>query len=82
MITIERVSCFPNEGDPEVIPGEPQDGDLVRAASDDGATVVYQRYSRPQIQPESADPVPAPQPTKADLLAKMEELLSAIKSLG
>lgn len=42
---IEKVSCFPNEGSPSVIPGDPQDGDLVRVTV--GSSVVYQRYAAP-----------------------------------
>ena len=43
---IERVTCFPNEGTPEVVPGDPQAGDIVRI---DGK--IYQRYMPPSETP-------------------------------
>lgn len=49
MTEIVKVSCFPNDGDPEVIPGAPQAGDLVRITTDTGAQ-IYERYSPPQPQ--------------------------------
>ncbi|MGE3333613.1 MAG: hypothetical protein AB7I36_08215 [Rhodospirillaceae bacterium] len=52
-MVIEKVSCFPHEGSPEVIPGSPADGDLVRITS--AAGVAYQHYTAP------SDP-PPPQP--------------------
>jgi len=52
MATIEKVSCFPNEGTPEVIAGDPVDGDLVRITS--GTVIIYQRYTVPVA--------PTPQP--------------------
>lgn len=48
---IERVSCFPNEGTPVVIPGEPADGDLVRVTN--GSSVIYQRYT---VDPGNSPP--------------------------
>lgn len=42
---IERVTCFPNEGTPEVIPGPPSPGDIVRS---DGS---YYRYTAPPGPP-------------------------------
>lgn len=45
MTTIEKVTCFPNEGTPQVIPGDPADGDLVRVTF--GKSVAYQRYTAP-----------------------------------
>lgn len=54
MTKIEKVSCFPNEGTPEVIPGDPQAGDLVRITTDNGAE-IYERYTPPAAQ---ADPLP------------------------
>jgi hypothetical protein len=41
---IEKVTCFPNEGTPEVIPGNPQQGHLVRITTDSGA-VIYERFT-------------------------------------
>jgi hypothetical protein len=46
MTTIVKVSCFPNEGTPEVIEGDPQQGDIVRITTD-GAE-IYERYTPPQ----------------------------------
>jgi hypothetical protein len=54
MTTIVKVSCFPNEGTPEVIAGEPQAGDLVRITTSGGA-VIYERYT-----PPAAPPSPTP----------------------
>lgn len=54
MTTIVKVSCFPNEGTPEVIDGAPQAGDLVRITTTTGA-VIYERYT-----PPSDPPAPAP----------------------
>lgn len=48
---IERVSCFPNEGTPVVIPGDPVTGDLVRITTDSGA-VIYERYTVPSLPPD------------------------------
>jgi len=59
MTIIEKVSCFPNEGAPEVIAGDPQLGDLVRIITPTGA-VIYERYTPPAI------PSP-PQPKKSGL---------------
>lgn len=50
---IEKVSCYPNEGTPEVIAGDPVDGDLVRITN--GSAVIYQRYTSPP-------PPPTPKP--------------------
>ncbi|CAB4165256.1 hypothetical protein UFOVP823_23 [uncultured Caudovirales phage] len=47
---MERVTCFPNEGTPEVIPGEPQLGDIVRSGT------AYFRYTPPS-EPETT-PIP------------------------
>lgn len=46
---IEKVSCFPNEGTPQIISGSPVDGDLVRITT--GATVIYQRFTSQQAAP-------------------------------
>jgi hypothetical protein len=46
MSIIEKVTCFPNEGVPQVIDGEPSSGDLVRIKTDSGA-VIYERYTPP-----------------------------------
>lgn len=43
-MAIERVTCFPNEGTPEVIPGDPQQGDIIRIVG----TQNYQRYKAPR----------------------------------
>lgn len=43
---MERVTCFPNEGTPEVIPGDPVQGDIVRVGND------YFRYTPPETPPE------------------------------
>ncbi len=40
MSSVEKVSCFPNEGTPEFIPGTPVDGDIVRVVG----TQDYSRY--------------------------------------
>lgn len=53
MTSIVKVSCFPNEGTPEVIDGSPAAGDLVRITTPTGA-VIYERYTPP------SDPVAAP----------------------
>ena len=49
MTTIEKVSCFPNEGTPQVIAGDPVLGDLVRITT--GNTVIYERYTPPAAPP-------------------------------
>ena len=54
MTTIVKVSCFPNEGDPQVIAGNPQAGDIVRITTSSGA-VIYERYSPPQAP---SNPIP------------------------
>lgn len=54
MTTIVKVSCFPNEGTPQVIAGDPQQGDIVRITTGGGA-VIYERYTPPA-------PPPVPQP--------------------
>lgn len=46
-MAIERVTCFPNEGTPEVIPGDPQQGDIIRIVG----TQNYQRYKEPRSFP-------------------------------
>ncbi len=46
MTTIEKVTCFPNDGTPQVIAGSPVTGDLVRITTASGA-VVYERYTAP-----------------------------------
>lgn len=46
MTEIVKVSCFPNEGTPEVIDGSPSAGDLVRITTPTGA-VIYERYTPP-----------------------------------
>lgn len=48
MTVVARVSCFPNEGTPEVIPGDPQLGDIVRITTPTGTT-VYERYTPPPV---------------------------------
>ena len=53
--TIEKVSCFPNEGTPQVIPGDPQAGDIVRITTSHGCE-IYERYTPPAAPP-------GPQPT-------------------
>lgn len=40
---IVKVSCFPNEGAPQVLPGDPDAGDIVRITN--GASVVYERFT-------------------------------------
>lgn len=49
MAIIEKVTCFPNKGTPDVIPGDPVAGDLVRITN--GGSVVYQHYTPPQSPP-------------------------------
>lgn len=46
---MERVTCFPNEGTPQVIPGAPQEGDIIRTPDGD-----YFRYYAP------VEPTPVP----------------------
>lgn len=43
-MALEKVSCFPNDGDPQVIAGDPQHGDIVRV-------VGTQDYHRHAIMP-------------------------------
>lgn len=43
-MSIVKVSCFPNQGTPEVIQGTPQDGDIVRITGSNGS-VVYERFT-------------------------------------
>lgn len=51
MTTIVKVTCFPNEGTPEALSGDPQTGDIVRITTPNGA-VLYQRYTEPsQVEP-------------------------------
>lgn len=52
MTTIEKVTCFPNEGLPQIIAGAPQAGDLVRITTPSGA-VIFERYT-----PLEAPPAP------------------------
>lgn len=49
MAEIVKVSCFPNEGTPVVIPGDPVAGDIVRVTTSTGA-VIYERFSPAQAQ--------------------------------
>ncbi len=44
MTEIVKVSCYPNEGTPQVIAGDPQAGDLVRITTASGA-VIYERFT-------------------------------------
>ena len=60
MVTIEKVSCFPNEGTPQVVAGSPQQGDLVRITNTNG-TVIYERYT-----PPAAPPSPQPKILRSD----------------
>lgn len=71
---IERVSCFPNEGTPEVIPGEPQDGDIVRINGS-----VYQRYKAPVEAPPADTPMP---PTLTEIKTKLDELTAMVAELS
>ena len=50
MTEIVKVSCYPNEGTPQVIAGDPQAGDLVRITTASGA-VIYERYTPPADAP-------------------------------
>ena len=50
MTEIVRVSCFPNEGTPEVLAGDPQLGDVVRITTANGA-VIYERHTPPAAPP-------------------------------
>lgn len=52
MATLEKVTCFPSRGTPEVIPGDPVAGDLVRITN--GSSVAYQHYT-----PQPLPPVPS-----------------------
>src|SRR4051812_21854629 len=49
MTTIDKVTCFPNEGTPQIINGTPSQGDIVRITTINGS-VIYERYT----------PMPAP----------------------
>lgn len=51
---IVKVSCFPNEGAPQVLPGDPDAGDIVRITTA-GGSVVYERFT-PRPQPASPSP--------------------------
>lgn len=46
-MVLERVSCFPGEGEPVVLEGAPQDGDVIRVVG----TENYQRYKTPRPEP-------------------------------
>ena len=75
MNNIERLDGFTADGFGKVIPGAPQTGDVIRV---DGR--IEQRYT------EITDviltpPEKPPEPTKAELLAKVEELLTAVQAL-
>lgn len=48
MALIQKVTCFPNEGAPQVIEGDPAPGDIVRITTPSG-TVAYQRYTPPEL---------------------------------
>ena len=72
---IEKVSCFPNEGTPQVIAGTPSAGDLVRITltkdADGIDSVQYCRYSPP----------PAPT-TNPKILSKTEYQDHCFSQLG
>lgn len=68
---IEKVSCFPNEGTPEVIPGDPQAGDLVRITTNTRAE-IFERFTPPP-------PPPAPLPR---ILSKTAFQDYAVSQLG
>ena len=73
MTKIEKISCFPNEGEPQVIAGEPAAGDLVRITTDSGA-VICERYTPPVI----LEPPQPPAPTTKEQLAKLAGDLQAL----
>lgn len=75
---IEVVSCFPNEGTPKTIAGDPNPGDIVRVTTPSGA-VIYERYTAPAAV--AAPAVPAAPTQKATLLNQMADLLAAIQAL-
>jgi len=72
---IEKVSCFPNEGTPQVIAGTPAAGDLVRITltiqADGVDSVQYSRYSPP----------PAPS-TNAAILSKTQYMDHCFAQFG
>lgn len=55
MTQIVKVSCFPSDGTPQVLDGNPEAGDIVRITTA-GGSVVYERFT-PQPQSPSARPV-------------------------
>ena len=55
MTEIVKVSCYPNEGTPQVIAGDPQAGDLVRITTSSGA-VIYERFT-PAPSPPGTRPL-------------------------
>lgn len=73
-MAIERMSGFSHEGG-QPIPGDIVDGDVIRINGTE-----ERRYYTPAPPPET--PPTPPQPTKAELLAKVEELLTAVEALA
>jgi len=70
MTEIVKVSCYPNEGTPQVIAGDPQAGDLVRITTASGA-VIYERFT----------PAPSPPGTRPLVLSATGFMDAAIAGL-
>lgn len=86
MTSIVKVSCFPNEGTPVVVDGDPAAGDIVRITTNTGA-VVYQRFSPPPAQVKAPDTQSfrGVVRARAKLLAKAgkhSESISLLKTIG
>lgn len=71
MTEVVKVSCFPNDGTPEVIEGSPVLGDIVRITTTTGA-VIYETYTPP--------PTPGPRPPS--VLSKTAFQDYAVTQLG
>lgn len=72
MATIVKVSCFPNEGEPQVIAGDPVLGDIVRITTNKGA-VIYERYSPPPS-------APTPRPVVLSATGFMDSAIQGIRA--